>query len=140
MIDRFQGKYLPFSNFYHHDGQLTVEHKFQAAKTLDPIERQAILAAATPALAKKLGRKCTLRPDWEQIKYLVMYDLVQKKFEIPWLRQLLLLTGSEPITEGNAWHDNEWGNCDCPKCKNIEGKNWLGVILMHTRGNLNEKR
>lgn len=37
------------------------------------------------------------------------------------------------IVEGNYWHDNYWGNCTCDKCKNIEGQNKLGKILMKIR-------
>ena len=43
------------------------------------------------------------------------------------------MTGLEEIVEGNYWHDNYWGNCTCDKCKNIEGQNKLGKILMKIR-------
>lgn len=132
MISHFTGKFKPFSNFYQHDG-ITIEHRFQAAKTHNQKQRQAILNAPSPAAAKRLGRKCDLRPDWEQVKYLIMYDLVRVKFQSPKLQELLLSTAHQTIVEGNAWHDNEWGNCTCSRCKKIDGKNWLGVILMRVR-------
>ena len=40
------------------------------------------------------------------------------------------------LIEGNYWHDNYWGNCLCPKCKEIEGQNQLGKILMKVRSTL----
>lgn len=132
MTNSFTGKYKPFSNFYWYNN-ITVEHLFQAAKTHNPEQKQAILAASTPAKAKSLGRRCDLRPDWEQVKYLIMYDLVREKFQTPGLKRLLFSTGDELLVEGNTWHDNEWGNCTCPRRKDIKGKNWLGVILMRVR-------
>ena len=36
-------------------------------------------------------------------------------------------------------HDNEYGNCICPKCAEIEGENKLGKILMRVRTELREK-
>ena len=63
-IRRFEGEWGFLSNFAEVPGGLTVEHRYQAAKTTDPDERAAILAAATPGKAKRLGGKCRLRPDW----------------------------------------------------------------------------
>jgi predicted NAD-dependent protein-ADP-ribosyltransferase YbiA (DUF1768 family) len=45
----------------------------------------------------------------------------------------LLDTGDEELVEGTTWHDNIWGNCSCPKCKNIPGQNRLGKLLMQIR-------
>jgi predicted NAD-dependent protein-ADP-ribosyltransferase YbiA (DUF1768 family) len=50
-------------------------------------------------------------------------------------RDLLDQTKGEEIIEGNAWHDNFWGNCSCkkrPECGK-EGKNHLGMLLMKIR-------
>jgi ribA/ribD-fused uncharacterized protein len=141
MIDKFEGKYEFLSNFYESplrwrgNDYPTVEHAFQAAKTLDPIYRQAIATADTPGKAKRLGRKANLRPDWEEIKEQVMYECVSAKFsQSISLMLALLATGDEELVEGTTgWHDNEWGSCSCPKCINIEGKNKLGKILMRVR-------
>lgn len=70
MIDSFRGEYAFLSNFYHAPFIVkgirvdTVEHAFQACKTLDKTEQKKILSAKTPGEAKRLGRKCTLRKDW----------------------------------------------------------------------------
>ena len=110
----------------------TLEHAYQAAKTLNPIQRQMIREANTPGAAKKLGRKVDLRPDWEQIKLKIMYDLVKQKFAGP-LKQSLLNTGDAYLEETNWWHDTFWGVCDGI------GKNWLGKILMAIRKELKDE-
>jgi hypothetical protein len=45
----------------------------------------------------------------------------------------LLQTGKSVLVEGNDFHDNVWGNCTCPRCKDIEGENRLGRALMDLR-------
>ena len=69
MIDiiRFNSEYVFLSNFYPSlitiDGikYPTVEHAYQAAKTMDRREKLAIAAARSPGQAKKIGRKSFLR-------------------------------------------------------------------------------
>lgn len=139
MIDFFDGEYAFLSNFYNasciFEGKLypTVEHAFQAAKSLDHAERDWIAAAGSPGLAKRLGRRVNLRPDWEKVKFDVMEECLRSKFADPVLKQKLLATGDEELVEGNYWHDNTWGNCSCEKCKDIIGRNMLGNILMKLR-------
>ena len=130
MINNFEGKYEFLSNFYESpftwrgNTYPTVEHAFQAAKTLDPIYRQAIATAKTPGKAKRLGRAANLRPDWEEVKEQIMYECVLAKFsQNMGLMLALLATGNEELIEGTLWCDNEWGDCKCPKCINIKGKN-----------------
>lgn len=68
-----KGDYGFLSNFYEAvfelDGQLwpSVEQFFQASKAVETEERQLIVNAATPGLAKKLGRKCQCRQDWDNV-------------------------------------------------------------------------
>ena len=139
MIDFFDGEYDFFSNFYNasciFEEKLypTVEHAFQAAKSLDHAERDWIAAAGSPGLAKRLGRRINLRSDWEKVKFDVMEECLRSKFADPVLKQKLLATGDEELVEGNYWHDNTYGNCSCEKCKDIIGRNMLGNILMKLR-------
>lgn len=50
------------------------------------------------------------------------------------LRQILLSTEDEELVEDTTgWHDNIWGDCSCPKCQYIKGRNKLGKILMQVR-------
>jgi len=144
MINKFENEYAFLSNFYPSpmigfDGirYPTVEHAFQAQKSLDIIERSQIAAAPTPGKAKRLGRNVKLRPNWNSIKEEVMYNYVFHKFHIhPELKEKLLATGEEYLEEGTTWHDNEWGNCYCEACKDIQGQNKLGQILMRVRNEL----
>lgn len=139
MIDFFDGEYAFLSNFYNasciFEEKLypTVEHAFQAAKSLDHAERDWIAAAGSPGLAKRLGRRINLRSDWEKVKFDVMEECLRSKFADPVLKQKLLATGDEELVEGNYWHDNTYGNCSCEKCKDIVGRNMLGNILMKLR-------
>ena len=70
-----------------------------------------------------------------------MYFLVLLKFQSHEdLRNQLFATGDAELIEGNDWHDNYWGNCECPRCVSIEGQNHLGKILMRVRNNLRAER
>ena len=145
MIDFFDGEHAFLSNFYNasciFEGKSypTVEHAFQAAKSLDQAERDWIAAAGSPGLAKRLGRRVNLRSDWEKVKFDVMEECLRSKFADPVLKQKLLATDDEELVEGNYWHDNTYGNCFCEKCKGIVGKNMLGNILMKLRTELMEE-
>lgn len=143
MITEFDGKYAFLSNFFHspfaYDGieYPTVEHFFQAMKTLDQEERKKIASADSPGKAKRMGRHVQLRKDWEQVKYTIMCIGIKCKFDAhPELASKLIATGDTILIEGNSWHDNIWGSCFCPKCAEISGQNWLGEILMKERKEL----
>ena len=146
MINCFDGQWAFLSNFHNSEIEFegitypTNEHFFQAMKTFDIDERRAIANCATPGQAKRMGRRVALRPDWEQVKINAMYVGLSKKFTDEHLADLLLKTGDEYLEEGTTWHDNEWGNCSCPKCQNIEGKNLLGQLLMKVRDDIKNQR
>ena len=132
-IDSFQGEYRFLSNFwksdvtYEGDTYPTVEHAYQAAKTLDLEMREIIRDDNSPFEAKKVGQCLEMREDWEEIKISVMADLVTQKFAHKKLRRKLLATTSVDIIEGNTWGDIFWGVCDGV------GENHLGNILMDVR-------
>lgn len=135
-INNFHGEYNWLSNFFivdvRLDGKLypSVEHAYQAAKTIDPEERRGIRESNLPSRAKSLGKKVTLRNDWEGVKLQVMEDLLRQKFRDPWLRTRLLETGEAELIEGNDWGDTYWGVCKG------QGKNHLGRLLMKIREEL----
>jgi ribA/ribD-fused uncharacterized protein len=141
MINVFSGAYAFLSNFFvsplQYEGKewQTVEHLFQAYKSVYDAEREMIRMAATPGKAKRMGRKnVTLRPDWEEVKVDLMLELLRLKFnQHPDLGDKLRSTGKALLEEGNRWHDNFWGNCFCPECEDIEGRNLLGKLLMRVR-------
>ena len=135
-IGSFAGPYRFLSNFWSSavvlDGHSyrTVEHAFQAAKTLDPNERKVIRNAHDAGTAKRHGKRVELREDWEQVKEDVMRDLLRQKFGTEPLKSKLLKTGKAKLVEGNWWGDTYWGVCDG------KGKNRLGEILMEIREEL----
>ena len=105
----------------------TVEHAYQASKTLDESVRETIRKAKTPGEAKKLGRCVILRPDWDVVKVDLMRDFIRQKFDSPFLRHQLLQTGDADLVYGNTWNDRFWGVC------RGSGLNWLGKILTELR-------
>lgn len=136
MIDRFIGDYQFLSNFYSLPHP-TLEHHFQAAKTLDPVLKGKIMATPTPADARKLGNEIKLREGWETIKGKVMEDLVRWKFTDKVLANYLLQTGDHELIEGNDHGDAVWG-C-VRKAENWVGENRLGKILMKIRLEVRKK-
>lgn len=145
MITSFEGKYSFLSNFYacqteyHNVKYPTSEHAYQAAKTNNPIQREAIKNADTPDDAKRLGRRVEIKSNWDEIKDEVMYEIVLNKFKNKRMQAKLLATENEILVEGNYWHDNYWGSCTCPKCLQKPKGNVLGKILMRVRKELKEK-
>ncbi|MBQ4249410.1 MAG: NADAR family protein [Clostridia bacterium] len=139
-IRSFKGAYGFLSNFYpgkvEYEGMEypTVEHAFQAAKTLDMEKRKAFQTYATPASAKSRGKRVPLRPDWEDVKIGIMKEIVRDKFvrndSDMDLKGALLLTGDAYLEEGNTHGDRFWGTVKG------EGRNELGKILMEVREEL----
>ncbi len=146
MINRFFDDYRFLSNFWMIPIELgglyygSVEHAYQAAKTLDLDERIQFYLCQSPGDAKRLGKNITLREDWNKVKINIMDELVRKKFKDSYLKFKLLATGDQEIVEGNRWHDNFWGDCFCKKCQHMQGCNHLGRILMGVRDDEKRKR
>ena len=135
-IESFKGKYAFLSNFTPAHVRLdgvtypSVEHAFQAAKTLDDTARARILAAPTAGKAKALGQHVKLRDGWDAMRLDVMRALLRQKFAREPFASRLLATGSVEIVEGNTWGDRFWG------VYNGAGENWLGRLLMDVRSEL----
>jgi len=148
IIDDFRGENDYLSNFYmrpfiagidfiNDEGETgtvadtfpSVEHAFQASKTLDRDVQKVIRDAGKPSKAKKLGRKVKLRSDWEEVKVDIMERLVLAKFsQNPDFKLRLLSTGDAELIEGNTWQDTFWG-----VTQQGVGENHLGKILMRVR-------
>ncbi|MGW6602262.1 NADAR family protein [Streptomyces sp. NPDC055036] len=110
------------------------EHAFNALKTIDPVERAEILAAATPRQSKRLGRQATLRPGWNTGgRVRAMQQVLVAKFALPDLAARLEATGDLELVETNHWHDRFWGSCLCPAHAGTPGRNMLGELLMAIR-------
>jgi N-glycosidase YbiA len=108
-----------------------VEAPYQAQKTLDPDEQELIYQSKTNNESRLLGQKVTMRPDWDQVKYQVMYECCMAKFlQHKDLRDQLIATGDEELVE-NSPVDYYWG-CGADG----SGKNMLGKVLMRVRTEL----
>jgi ribA/ribD-fused uncharacterized protein len=141
-VEEFQGKFRFLSNFWPSRIKFAefdfscVECGYQAMKSDDPDVYKLFMydTHISPGEAKRLGRTIVIRPGWEDIKDEVMFDLVVLKFDQnPDLREQLMDTWNYNLLEGNHWHDNYWGQCFCDRCKDIDGLNKLGNILMKVR-------
>jgi len=137
VIKEFQGEYRFLSNFWpcrvYYEGKKypSVEHAYQAAKTLDLKKRAMIRKQITPGKAKRFGKTLVLRSDWDEKKLEIMEFMVADKFKNSRkLRKELLKTGRKELVEGNWWGDTFWGKC------RGKGENHLGKILMKVREEL----
>ena len=142
-ISAFRGTYDFLSNFYAADVEFegaeypTIEHAFQAAKSLDFAERRAIKNAKTASEAKRMGRKIKRRTDWFDVSLIVMEALVRQKFtRYPELKSKLLETGDAKLIEGNNWNDRFYGAVYDTTQSEWLGENHLGKILMKVREDL----
>jgi ribA/ribD-fused uncharacterized protein len=154
VIAGFEGDAFFMSNFFDSpivadDGILypTVEHAFQAQKTLSPELRRWIAGRPSPGLAKRAGwnlpATSPLRADWNEVRLPVMRSLLKVKFapfsDLAWR---LVETYPAHLVEANNWHDNYWGDCRCGRrdsCR-AEGVNQLGKDLVAWRDYLIYRR
>ena len=134
-IDYFREEYEFLSNFYPTKvvfDEITyynAEAAYQAQKC-SRYEDRFQFALMSADEAKRLGQKIEIRPDWDDIKYHVMEQVVYAKLaQNPTLAQDLLDTGDKPLKEGNTWGDVYWGI----NLRTGEGENNLGKILITLR-------
>lgn len=128
----FDGPFFWLSNFFSRELEyrgLTFQNSeaaYQAEKCLDPYDKFRFMYL-NPSEAKKQGRRVQIRPDWDQIKDQVMYEVCMAKFSQnrDLLKKLLATDGL--LVEGNTWGDKYWGQV------NGVGRNQLGITLMRIR-------
>lgn len=132
-VKGFFGKYSFLSNFQlgevYFEGYLypSSENAYQAAKSIDQKIRNQFITI-TPSQSKKLGRKITIREDWDSVKIKIMSDICFDKFTRHQnFQDKLIETGDKYLEETNYWNDKFWGVC------NGVGQNNLGKILMDIR-------
>jgi ribA/ribD-fused uncharacterized protein len=132
------------------DGEMwpTVEHFYQAQKSDHPGYREAIRAAVSPGLAKRLAarpeaprrasqnswfRKNAVQPraDWHDVKLDIMRRADWAKFtQNPELGDMLLATGTAELMEDSPY-EPFWG-----QGQDGSGQNWAGRVLMEVRQRL----
>ena len=138
MINGFFGEYRFLSNFHPSpiivDSKTyqTVEHFYQASKATDIEDHEYVRLCESPGIAKKLGKRIQIRPDWEDIKISVMTRGLYAKFDQnKHLIEKLLATGDEELVELNYWGDKFWG------VSQGSGLNTLGKLIMEIRAEYN---
>lgn len=144
VIDRFADDYHFLSSFYmkklEYQGVIykSAEHAYQAMKALKAEERQQIRLAPTAAQAKRLGRKCDSNVEqWDRSKFEIMRAILRQKFKADSvLADQLLATGTKMLIEGNDWNDQYWGMIWNPHTRSWLGSNYLGMLLMTRRAEL----
>lgn len=135
-INGFSGNFRFLSNFvpawivFEDELYPSVEHAYQAAKTLNLTIRANIRGEKSPGKVKRMG--AIDRDDWHEIKDDIMLDLLIQKFAQEPYRQLLIDTDGFYLEETNTWNDVYWGVC------NGQGLNKLGHMLMEIRSHLLE--
>lgn len=147
-IEHFQGQARFLSNFWLAPVSMggivypSAEHAYQAHKSEAFHVRQALAEIPSAGQVKRAGQKIDMRPDWNEVRKRVMLLVVLAKFtQHQDLAKLLADTGEEHLVEGNRWHDNYWGSCECPACAlGYEDMRWadrgfnhLGKTLMAVR-------
>jgi len=145
-ITLFRRPYSFLSNFrrspvvYEGVAYPTVEHAYQAGKTLDTNWREKVLAMRRADYAKQLSKRRAfpVRADWDQVKIGVMLGLLRQKFSDPKRASQLLGTGKRELIEGNWWGDQFWGMCQSDEGE-WQGENHLGHLLMQVRDELAER-
>ena len=135
-INRFRDEYFFLSNFYpapvKYEGitYANSEAAFQAQKCADKKDRMRF-AALSAGDAKRLGRRVSLRSDWEAVKIEIMKEIVHSKFtQNDDLKEKLIALQDVYLEEGNDWGDRIWGTV------RGSGQNLLGKILMEVRDEL----
>ena len=135
-IKEFKGEYYFLSNFYPHstlyEGKTypSSEHAYMSAKSNDPNWKFMCQSELlTPSEIKAEGRKVKLIDHWDEIKFIVMENVLKSKFSHPLLKHKLLQTSDLILEEGNDWGDKIWGIDN----RTGEGENHLGKTLMRVR-------
>lgn len=136
-ITSFEGIHRFLGNQWHMPVELdgrkyaSVEHAFQAARTLDPKARQEIDASTYAVDARKIAANFIERPGWVKMRMDVMRLLLTQKFaKGTKLAERLLATGDADLVWTNHLQDSYWG------VSNGVGENHLGRILMDIRSEL----
>lgn len=125
---RFLSNFQPCKVWFEGLEYPSSEAAYMGAKVLD-LELRKKFATLSPYEAKKLGHQIKLRPNWDEIKFDIMLEIIFNKFlRNTDLRVKLIETGDKYLEETNFWSDTIWG-VDIKK----GGQNNLGKILMKVR-------
>lgn len=135
MIQEFKEEYRWLSNFLPCKISLrgrifySVEHAYMSEKNNSDSWKDLCASHIPAGEIKKLSKEIKLRPDWEEVKLLVMEHCLRQKFNQAPYSDKLKGTGDIHIQEGNYWNDTFWGVC----LRTNEGLNHLGKLIMKIR-------
>ena len=137
-VKGFFGPYRWLSNFY----PAVTKYQFATFPTSENAYQFAKAKTATPEFmqkmihcsageSKRIGQTVKLRPDWDEVRVALMFDIIYDKFNRnDDLYFKLINTGNKYLEETNDWGDQFWGVCDG------YGQNMLGFVLMEVRSAL----
>lgn len=133
-ITSFSGEFLGLSNVTPYVVRIadvefpTLEHAFQAMKWTRKQDWIEIAKIPNPWDVRRRGEELLYpRTEFEEKKRVVMYKLLQEKFQCTPYKDLLLATWPRQLVEENHWKDRYWG------VYKGKGENWLGRLLMRVR-------
>lgn len=140
MITYVKGVHDILSNFYqtplyfHGDTFKSAEHLYQSRKAIfhDLLEMDDLIRLAPDAKeAKKLSKQIVTKQQWEDLKPIIMGEILKIKFiQCEEFRQRLLSTHGYINHNVN---DDFWGTG-----KNGKGQNVFGLLLAALRGGVKE--
>ena len=121
------------SEHYYQYKKLKFLQQFPENKILDS-DLELLINADTPRQAKDIiiYRKFKYFDEWDKIKANEMKQVLLAKFNIPFMKKILIETGDAILIE-NSPYDYYWG-CGADK----SGKNMLGLLLMEVREELKQ--
>lgn len=118
----------------------TSEHAYAAMKAMTRAQQEKIRFCKSPGEAKMMGRTIRMRPDWDEVKFAFMWEILCAKFaQNDVARCVLMASKGRDIVEGNVWDDRIWGMTPAPAANfekytgTITGQNALGKMLMAIR-------
>lgn len=138
MIKEFRNEYAWLSNFTPVKIIIqgiefnSVEHAYMSRKSDDEGWVEFCANTKSAAEVKKASHKIKLKEGWNKIKFDIMYQYLEQKFNQEPFKTKLIETGNTHIMEGNWWNDTYWGVC----LKKNAGENTLGKLIMFIRQDL----
>ena len=138
-IRGFAKEYYWLSNFY--DASVTIdgieygssEAAYQAGRCITEEGKLEFAVLDAASARKHAHHDIVTRSDWQDFRIAHMKRVVREKFRQNAGLAMSLSQLDGMLEETNDWHDNFWGNCTCPACRETPGQNMLGRILMEIR-------
>lgn len=113
----------------------SVDHAYQAAKTLDTHQREFIASVSAPNVARILANHLVRRPDWLDVRLGIMRELIYVKFaaNANEFMPKLLATGHQFIAYNDPKKDPFWGAVYNESTGEWSGHNYIGKAIIALR-------